>query len=141
MRKGEAQGANAAQMVTSVALGGLLALGVELMVLLLGAVAVSNGILKEDAAAQVTAAACVLGCLIGGLLACSRWSARRLLAGLAVGAVCYLLILAVSLLMGEGFQPGPQALVELAGCLLGGAVAGVFGGRKGKKKRMSARKK
>lgn len=141
MRKGEAQGANAAQMVTAVALGGLLALGVELMVLLLGAVAVSNGILKEDAAAQVTAAACVLGCLIGGLLACSRWSARRLLAGLAVGAVCYLLILAVSLLMGEGFQLGPQALVELAGCLCGGAVAGVFGGRKGKKKRTSAWKK
>lgn len=141
MRKGEAQGANAAQMITAVALGGLLALGVELMVLLLGAVAVSNGILKEDAAAQVTAAACVLGCLIGGLLACSRWSARRLLAGLAVGAVCYLLILAVSLLMGEGFQLGPQALVELAGCLCGGAVAGVFGGRKGKKKRTSARKK
>ncbi len=141
MRKGEAQGANAAQMVTAVALGGLLALGVELMVLLLGAVAVSNGILKEDAAAQVTAAACVLGCLIGGLLACSRWSARRLLAGLAVGAVCCLLILAVSLLMGEGFQLGSQALVELAGCLCGGAVAGVFGGRKGKKKRTSARKK
>ena len=53
MRKGEAQGANAAQMVTAVALGGLLALGVELMVLLLGSAAVSNGILKEDAAAQV----------------------------------------------------------------------------------------
>ena len=41
MRKGEAQGVNAAQMVTAVALGGLLALGVELMVLLLGAVAVA----------------------------------------------------------------------------------------------------
>ena len=40
MRKGEAQGANAAQMVTAVALGGLLALGVELMVLLLGSAAV-----------------------------------------------------------------------------------------------------
>ena len=44
MRKGEAQGANAAQMVTAVALGGLLALGVELMVLLLGSAAVSNEI-------------------------------------------------------------------------------------------------
>ncbi len=141
MRKAEAQGINAAQMVTAVALGGLLALGVELMVLLLGAVAVSNGILKEDTAAQVTAAACVLGCLIGGLLACTRWNSRRLLAGLATGAVCYLLILAVGLLMGDGFQMGPQALIELAGCLCGGAIAGVFGGRKTKKKRTSARKK
>ena len=141
MGKAEERGTNAVQMATGVALGGLLALGIELMILLLGSLAVSNGILKEDAAPQLTAAACVLGCLIGGLLACSRWSARRLLAGLAVGAVCYLLILAVGLLMGEGFQPGPQALVELAGCLLGGAVAGVFGGRKGKKKRGPARKK
>lgn len=142
MRKGEIQGAgNAAQMVTAVVLGGLLALGIELMVLLLGAAAVSNGILKEDAAAQVTAAACVLGCLIGGLLACTRWSSRRLLAGLAVGVMCYLLILAVGLLLGDGFQPGPQALVELAGCLCGGAVAGVFGGRKGGKKRTTARRK
>ena len=141
MRKGEAQGANAAQIVTAVVLGGLLALGVELMVLLLGSAAVSNGILKEDAAAQVTAAACVLGCLVGGALACSRWSSRRLLAGLAAGAVCFLLILAVGLLMGDGFTPGAQMLVELAGCLCGGAVAGVFGGRKGKKKRASVRKK
>lgn len=141
MRKAEAQGFTAVQMVTAVALGGLLALGIELVVLLLGAVAVSNGILKEDAATQVTAAACVLGCLAGGLLACARWSSRRLLAGLATGAVCYLLILAVGLLMGDGFQLGVQALVELAGCLCGGAVAGLFSGRRGKKKRGSTRKK
>ena len=141
MRKAEAQGFNAVQMVTAVALGGLLALGVELMVLLLGAAAVSNGILKEDAAPQVTAAACVVGCLAGGLLACARWSSKRLLAGLATGAVCYLLILAVGLLLSDGFQLGVQALIELAGCLCGGAIAGMFGGRKSKKKRASARKK
>ena len=141
MRKAEAQGANAVQMVTAVALGGLLALGIELTVLLLGAAAVSNGILKEDAAIRVTAAACVLGCLAGGLLACSRWSSRRLLAGLATGAVCCLLIVAVGLLMGDGFQFGAQALIELAGCLCGGAVAGLFSGRKRGKKRAPAKKK
>ena len=135
MRKAEtqAQGSGAVQMVTAVMLGGLLALGVELTVLLLGAAAVSNGILKEDSAAQVTAAACVVGGLAGGLLACSRWSSRRLIAGLAVGIVCCLL--------GDGFQPGPQALIELAGCLCGGAAAGLLSGRKTGKKRVSARKK
>ena len=44
MRKAEAQGINAAQMVTAVAVGGLLALGVELLMLLAGSAAVSNGI-------------------------------------------------------------------------------------------------
>ena len=141
MGKAEVQGTNAVQMATGVALGGLLALGVELMILLLGALAVSNGVLKEDAAPQVTAAACVIGCFCGGLLACARWKSRRLLGGLAVGAVCYLLILAVGLLMGDGFTFGLQALIELAGCLCGGAIAGVLSGGKRKKKHSAPRKK
>lgn len=106
MGKSEERGADAVQMATGVALGGLLALGVELVILLLGAVAVSNGILREDAAPQLTAAACVLGCFAGGLLACSKWRSRRLLGGLATGLVCYLLILAVGLLMSDRTELG-----------------------------------
>lgn len=140
MGKAEERGTNAVQMATGVALGGLLALGIELMILLLGSLAVSNGILKENAAPQLTAAACVLGCFGGGLLACARWKSRRLLGGLAAGAVCYLLILAVGLLMSDGLTLGVQTLVELAGCLCGGALAGMLGGGK-RKKRTSSRKK
>ena len=140
MGKAEVQGTNAVQMATGVVLGGLLALGVELMILLLGSLAVSNGILKEDAAPQLTAAACVLGCFGGGLLACARWKSKRLLGGLAAGAVCYLLILAVGLLMSDELVLGVQALVELAGCLCGGALAGMLGGGR-RKKRGSGRKK
>ncbi len=140
MGKAEMQGTNAVQMATGVVLGGLLALGVELMILLLGSLAVSNGILKEDAAPQLTAAACVLGCFGGGLLACARWKSKRLLGGLAAGAVCYLLILAVGLLMSDELVLGVQALVELAGCLCGGALAGMLGGGR-RKKRGSGRKK
>ena len=141
MRKAEVPGGGAAQAVTAVMLGGLLALGVALTVLLLGAVAVSGGVLKEDAAAQVTAAACVAGCFVGGLLACTRCSSKRLPAGLAVGGVCCLLIVAVGLLMGDGLKLGAQALIELAGCLCGGALAGMLCGGKSKKKRAAARKK
>ena len=141
MRKAEAQGINAAQMVTAVAVGGLLALGVELLMLLAGSAAVSNGVLREEAAPQLTAAACVLGCLAGGLAACSQWRSRRLLAGLATGGVCYLLIVAVGLPMGDGFTFGLQALIELAGCLCGGAIAGLLSGGKGKKKHGAVRKK
>lgn len=114
MGKSETQGTNAVQMATGVALGGLLALGVELMILLLGALAVSKGILKEDAAPQLTAAACVLGCFGGGLLACARWKSRRLL--------------------------GAPAIFVGGGCLWGGAGGG-FGGRGLKKTRPAVRKK
>ena len=141
MRKAEAQGGGAALAVTAVMLGGLLALGVALMVLLVGAIAVSGGILKEDSSAQVTAAACVAGCFVGGLLACTRCASRRLPAGLAVGGVCCLLIVAVGLLMGDELQLGAQALIELAGCLCGGAIAGMLCGGRPKKKRASVRKK
>ena len=140
MSKAEAQGTNAVQMATGVALGGLLALGLELIILLLGAVAVSNGILNMDAAPQLTAAACVLGCFGGGLLACAKWKTRRLVGGLATGAVCYLLIVAVGLLMSDGLTLGVQTLIELAGCLCGGALAGILGGGK-RKKRAAVRKK
>ena len=140
MGKAEMQGANAVQMATGVALGGLLALGVGLVILLLGSMAVSNGIIKEDAVPQLTAAACVLGCFGGGLLACARWKSRRLLGGLAAGVVCYLLILAVGLLMSDGLVLGTQALIELAGCLCGGALAGMLSGG-GRKKRADRRKK
>ena len=140
MSKTEVQGTNAVQMATGVVLGGLLALGIELMILLLGSLAVSNGILKEDAAPQVTAAACVLGCFGGGLLACARWKSRRLLGGLITGVVCCLLILAVGLLMSDDLVLGAQTLIELAGCLCGGALACMLGGCK-RKKRAAGRKK
>lgn len=128
MRKTEARGANAVEMTAAAVLGGLLALGVAMVVLLLGAVAVSNGILKQDVTPQITALACVLGSLSGGVLTCLRWKARYLPGGLAAGLVCYLLILAVGLLSGDDFSLGLQALIELAGCLCGGALAGVLCG-------------
>ena len=93
-------------------LGGLLALGVELLVLLLGAVAIANGVLREDCALQLTAAACVLGGLLGGRLACAWWPDRKLPAGLAAGGICFLLILCVGLMSGESFSLGLQALLE-----------------------------
>ncbi len=141
MRKTEAQSAGAVQMTASAVLGGLLALGVAMLVLLLGAVAVSNGILKQDVTPRITAFACVLGGFCGGMLTCMRWQARCLPGGLAAGGVCFLLILAVGLLSGDEFSLGLQALTELVGCLCGGAAAGVLcGGGKGKRRR-KARKK
>ena len=120
-------------------LGGLLALGVELIVLLLGSVAISGGILKQDASLQLTAAACVLGCLVGGVLACLWWPDRRLLAGLAVGAACFALILVVGLLTGDELELGLQAVIELAGCLCGGAISGLLLREKKRRKKGGAR--
>ena len=141
MRKTDLREVSAVEMTAAAVLGGLLALGVAMVVLLIGAVAVSNGILKQDVTPQITALACLLGGLCGGVLTCLRWRARFLPGGLAAGLVCFLLILAVGLLSGDEFSLGLQALIELAGCLCGGAVAGVLcGGWKGRR-RAKARNK
>ncbi|HIT02811.1 MAG TPA: TIGR04086 family membrane protein [Candidatus Enterenecus merdae] len=139
MRRGEGMEPKAVHMTLGVLLGGLLALGVELILLLLGAMAISNGIVKQGAALQLTAAACVIGCLVGGRLACAWWPARRLLAGLAAGGVCFLLILAVGLLWGGELSLGLQALIELAGCLCGGAIAGLLCRGKNRRKKGGSR--
>ena len=141
MQRAEGRDNGAGHMTAGVLLGGLLALGVEIVILLLGSLAIANRILKEDAALQLTAAACVAGCAAGGWLTCAWWPARRLLAGLAAGAVCFLLILAVGLMSGDGLSFGPQAWIELAGCLCGGAAAGLLfrGGKRKKKGKSRAR--
>lgn len=135
MRKAEAgRNRGPAQGVLTLVLGALLALGIELIVLLIGSFAVSAGILRVDASAQITAAACLIGCFAGGAFACGGWKSRRLIAGLAVGLICFLLILLVSLVSGS-FEFGTQGLIELAGCVVGGGLAGVLTGGKKKKRK------
>ena len=124
-----------AQQIAVLILGALLALGIELIVIFLGSIAVSAGVLKSDAAMQTTAAACLIGCLIGGSLACKRWSSKRLFTGLLTGLFCFLLILVIAFLMDGAPEIGTQALIEGAGCLVGGGIAGVLAGGKKKKKR------
>lgn len=116
-------------------LGGLLALGMELLMLLAGAIAVSAGIIRVDAAPQITAAACLIGCFFGGVFACARWNSRRLFGGLLTGGICFLLIVLISLVSGKT-EFGVQALIELAGCLVGGCLAGAasIGRKKGRRK-------
>lgn len=134
MRKTETRQESGVQNLLALLLGGLLALGIELIVLLLGSIAVSSGVLRADTAPQVTAAACLIGCFAGGTFTCGRWKARRLPAGLLTGLICFVFILLVGLFSGE-FTFGTQALIELAGCIVGGGLAGVLAGRKKPKKR------
>ena len=129
-------------MAAGICLGGLLALGIEVLSLLLGAIAISKGFLREDCTLQLTAGACLAGGLAGGWLAGAWWRTRLLLAGMGAGAMCFLLILTAGLLSGGALDLGVQAAVEAAACLCGGAIAGVLGtGGAGKKKRPATRRR
>lgn len=122
------------QSILALALGGLLALGAELIILLLSSLAVSMGVIRMDATPQLTAAACLCGCFIGGRLTCTRWRSKRLIGGILTGILCFLLILVIASFSGKA-DIGVQALLELSGCIVGGGLAGTFLSRRKKQKR------
>lgn len=133
MRKTEVRPKNSGgRRALGLLLGGLLALGVELVILLLGSAAVSLGVLRNDATIQITAVACIIGGFVGGSFVCAQWTRQRLLAGILTGVVCILLIMLLALIGGNG-KFGTQMLVELASCLVGGGLAGALAGKKKKK--------
>lgn len=136
MRKTEtARESDSLRTIAALLLGGLLALGIELVVLLVGSIAVSAGVLRVDTAPQLTVAACLLGCFIGGRLTCSKWKSRRLFAGLLTGVICFLLILLLSLI-GGNIEFGTQALIELVSCVVGGSLAGATWGKKKRRRKV-----
>ena len=128
------------KVTTALLLGGLLALGAALLLVVLGAAAISNGILDKGMSAQITVIACVVGCMVGGGFSCRTCRTGRLLVGAGTGAVCYLLIFTIGLLSGD-IEPGPQWFVELVACLCGGGAVGVLKKRRKKKKSPAKRSK
>lgn len=127
-------------MVLGVALGGGVALGVELLVLLAGAAAISAGLVRENAQLQLVALACVLGCLVGGVVCACRWPARKLLGGLAAGLTCAVLLWLVSAARGGGQVLEVRGLVVVASCVCGGALAGLLCLRFGRRKPANPRR-
>ena len=137
MVKGGEHSANVVTMAVGALLGGAAALAVTLLLLLACAGAISAGALPERLELHVTVAACVLGGFCGGSLTRRRWGHHALPAGLAAGAVFFLLLLCVSLACFQSTGFGGAGLGVLAGCLCGGALAGLPAGRKKKKKKRS----
>ena len=115
--------------------GGVIAAVAAVLVLLLCAVLVSAGVLREQWMAGMAPAACVLGALFGGLIAVLRLRRRTLPAGLGVGAVLFLLLLTIGLIVFESSSLEQGGIGILSACLCGGALAGVLGGVPGKRSR------
>ena len=115
------------------ALGGIFSLGAALLILLLGAAAVSSGLIREGLGEHMTVVACAAGCLLGGMFVGARLKGGKMLVGMGTGTVCFLIILACSLLRGGEPDFGGRGLEELAACLCGGTLSSFFGKKKKKK--------
>lgn len=114
--------------------GGVLAGLTAILTLLLCAVLVSAGVLRERWMDGAVLAVCVAGALAGGLYAVRKIGSRTLLVGLGVGAVLFLLLLTAGLLAYDTASIEHGGTGVLCACLCGGGIAGVLG-RGAKKKR------
>lgn len=114
--------------------GGAIAGVIAILTLLLCAVLVSSGMLRERWMEGAVLACCVAGALAGGLYAVGRIGRRTLFAGLGVGGVLFLLLLTAGLLAYDTASVEQGGAGVLCACLCGGGLAGILGGL-GKKRR------
>ena len=115
--------------------GGVLAGVAAIVALLLCAVLVSAGLLRERWMEGAVLAVCVLGALTGGMYAVRKIGSRTLLGGLGVGAVLFLLLLTAGLLAYDTASVEQGGVGILCACLCGGGIAGILGGGAKKKRR------
>lgn len=137
-KKEEEQSAKLIRCGMGLVLGGVAALAVCFVFLLVASAAISGGLAGEELMYQLTIVGCVLGTFAGGLLAVRRCGSRALIVGLTTGGVLFLLLLTIGALCFETVSLEAGGIGLLCGSLCGGAAAGILGGG-GKKK--PARKK
>lgn len=136
MRKTEEdQGTRLVRAMTNILLGGVVALEVCLMFLFLCSIGISGGWLQEGLMYQMAVVSCVIGGFAGAMTAVRRCGSRALIVGLAVGAVFFLLLLTVGVLLFESMSLEAGGLGLLCGGLCGGAAAGLMGSKPKKKRR------
>ena len=120
--------------VSVIAQGGAAAFAVGLLLILLASVLTSKGLLRSDAAVELSVAACALGGFFASLFTVGRLRGNSFVHGLAVGGMELLLFLLLGCLTIEGMAPGAQQLPLWAGCLCSGGLAGLLS-KKGKKRK------
>ena len=131
-RNEEEQGIVLFQWGKSVFLGGVTAFLFCVLFLFLVSIGISNGLLKAEQGPQVTVVACVL--------AVGQHKGRKLLIGLAVGGILFLLLLTCGILMYDSFSLENGGIELLGGTLCGGGAAGILTGG-GKRHKLSPPKK
>lgn len=142
MRKEEDQGTRALRVMGHILIGGTIALGACVIFLVFASLGVSGGWLKEGMMFRLTVASCVVGSLIGGLVAVGRHRSKGLVVGVSVGGCLFLMLLTIGYLCYEEMSVENGGVAILIGCLCGGALAGLLGGgRPPKGKRVAKKRK
>lgn len=123
-------------------LGGVTAFLLSTVLLFLVSVGISEGIIGMGLQYRLTVVVCVISSFLGAALVVKQCLGRRLLMGIAVGAVLFLLQLSIGLLLYDTFSLENGGIGLLCGGLCGGAAAGILsGGGKGRPRKKVQRKR
>lgn len=135
MGKGGEGGGTILSVMMAALLGGAVAVVAAMALLLIGAFGISSGMVPEKWKLQLAVISCVVGGLFGSGFAIRRVKGMGLLTGISVGAVFCLILLTVNLLCYGSAANGLETFAIPAGCMCGSLIAGLRGGKKGRKKR------
>ena len=111
------------------------AVGVIVALLAVCAAVLSMGELKEQMMKGMVLASCVLGCMVGGIVAKRTVGIAPLLAGLSVAGIVIMSLIFLSTLLYEESLAGEGSAGVICACLSGGALCTVFGKKSGRRRK------
>lgn len=115
--------------------GSMFALAVVLLFVAATSFMTYKGIVNEAVAKSVPLVACLIGAFIGGLLCRRKGEGQRLLRDLGIGAILFMMIFALSVVMFGGEASMGRCGICAGLCLCGGGLGSMIGGNKGKKRK------
>lgn len=134
-KKEEEQGMQLFKYMSCILLAGVVALLFCFIFLFFCSLFVSNGWISSKHIIQYTIAVCAISSFMGGMFAVSRYRCKTLLVGVGTGAVLFLLLLTAGIVFFPSVSIENQGIGLLCAALFGGALAGLLGGKRKKKRR------
>ena len=113
--------------------GGILAGLVTIASLLIGACLISYGVIPQSQMEGVLLAGCVVGGILGGVIAIGRQGNRAIPMGIGVGMILFLLCMTGGLVVYQGSSIANGGVGILCASLIGGAIAGIMKKKRKKK--------
>lgn len=126
---------NMAQIAIKIFQGVFIALIVMFLLLFMSAFILSAGILDTSMMHSLAIISCSIGIFVGALLSVRRCGQRSIPVGIGVGVVCFLILLIFAPVCSIKIQFGTNQFLLLFLCLCSGALAGIVGKKKRKRRR------
>ncbi len=116
-------------------IGALVAFLVCMIMILLGALCVSQGLISEQHVMKYILFTGALGCFVGGTIGASKTKSKTLLIAIFVTIIVFVVQMAIGYISYTEASVGERGVPLLLADLVGGILAGLFSGRSKKRRK------